>query len=107
MIVRLVRMTFLPAEIANFQRMFEDWRHRIIAFPGCQRLDLLHSESDPCVFFTHSEWADASDLQAYRDSELFNQVWPKVKLLFAVPALAWSLQREHTMLSSSPSDPRS
>lgn len=106
MIVRLVRMTFRPSEIATFQRSFEAWRHRIIAFPGCQRLDLLHSEADPCVFFTHSEWADASDLQAYRDSELFNQVWPEVKLLFATPALAWSLHREHTMTTTSLSVPR-
>lgn len=97
MIVRLVKMTFKPAETARFQALFEDWRHRIIAFPGCMALELLHDERDPRVFFTHSRWRNAEDLEAYRRSEVFAQVWPVVKTLFDAPAEAWSTRCEHAM----------
>lgn len=97
MIVRVVKMTFRPEEVARFQDLFEGWRHRIIAFPGCQHLQLLHDLHDPRVFFTYSEWNGPADLEAYRRSAVFSEVWPVVKGLFAAPAEAWSLDREHRM----------
>lgn len=97
MIVRLVKMTFKPGESDRFRELFEGWRHRIIRMPGCQRLDLLHDGSDPCIFFTHSEWVSAEHLEAYRHSDTFAEVWPIVKSMFAEKAQAWSLQREHEM----------
>lgn len=97
MIVRVVKMTFRPEEVQRFQDLFEGWRHRIIAFPGCRHLQLLHDMDDPRVFFTYSEWDGPADLEAYRRSEVFAGVWPVVKGLFAAPAQAWSVQREHSM----------
>ncbi|MBK8338628.1 MAG: SAM-dependent chlorinase/fluorinase [Flavobacteriales bacterium] len=61
MIVRLVRMTFQEEGMAQFQELFEGWRHRIIASPGCLHLELLHDVGDPRVFFTYSVWRSAED----------------------------------------------
>lgn len=61
----------------------------IIAFPGCKRLELLHDIGEPGIFFTHSEWETAEDLEAYRNSAVFADVWPVVKALFAARAEAW------------------
>lgn len=95
--VRVVKMTFREEEIATFQALFEGWRHRIIAFPGCTHLELLHDLDDPRVFFTYSVWASPGDLEAYRTSDVFAGVWPVVKELFATQARAWTVQREHSM----------
>lgn len=102
MIVRLVKLTFHPEHVARFQELFEDWRHRIIAFPGCTHLELLHDVQRPGVLFTYSVWRSADDLEAYRNSDVFTSVWPVVKPLFAAPAQAWSTQREHAMDAPTP-----
>jgi quinol monooxygenase YgiN len=100
MIVRLVKMTFRPEESARFQALFEDWRHRIIAMPGCLRLELLHGTDDGTVFFTYSEWVSVDHLEHYRNSAVFSSVWPVVKSLFAERAQAWTMDREHHMTAA-------
>ncbi|MEO7080674.1 MAG: antibiotic biosynthesis monooxygenase family protein [Flavobacteriales bacterium] len=100
MIVRFVKMTFRPEEVEPFQKLFEGWRHRIIAFPGCRELELLHDIREPAVFFTRSVWESPDDLEAYRGSAVFADVWPVVKSLFAARAEAWSLHTEHMMKAS-------
>ena len=100
MIVRIVKMTFRLEEVIRFQELFEGWRHRIIAFPGCQRLQLLHDRADDRVFFTVSEWDGPADLEAYRRSEVFAGVWPVVKGMFAEPAAAWTVDRQLDMMAS-------
>lgn len=97
MIVRVVKMTFRPEEVMTFQELFDGWRHRIIAFPGCRHLELLHDVDDPRVFFTYSVWNGPIDLEAYRTSAVFADVWPVVKKLFAARASAWTVVREHAM----------
>ena len=39
-------------------------------------MELLHDTEDPGVFFTYSAWNDPMDLEAYRNSEVFGNVWP-------------------------------
>jgi quinol monooxygenase YgiN len=97
MIVRVVKMTFRAEEVATFETLFEGWRHKIIAFPGCRHLQLLHDQADPRIFFTYSEWNGPVDLEAYRRSEVFADVWPVVKALFAEKAEAWTVVREQSM----------
>jgi quinol monooxygenase YgiN len=97
MIVRLVKMTFRPEEAGRFLELFEGWRHRIIAFPGCLHLELLRGAQKQAVFFTYSVWRSAEDLEAYRKSAVFGDVWPVVKALFAAPAEAWTVDRLHAM----------
>lgn len=104
MIIRLVKMTFRADEVARFQALFEGWRHRIIAFPGCRHLQLLHDVRDPRVFFTYSEWDGPEDLEAYRRSDVFASVWPVVKVAFDAPAEAWTVEREHRMEADLPHD---
>lgn len=102
MIVRLVKMTFRQEEAAHFQALFNAWRHQIIAFPGCRKLELLHDATEPGTFFTRSEWDSAQALEQYRNSSVFADVWPVVKPLFAAKAEAWSLHREHHMHTAQP-----
>lgn len=97
MITRLVKMTFREEEAGRFLELFAGWRHRIIASPGCESLELLRDAADPRVFFTRSEWRSAADLETYRASATFGEVWPVVKKLFAQRAEAWSLHAEHRM----------
>ena len=97
MIVRVVKMTFKPGEVDRFLELFEGWRQRIIRFPGCLHLELLHDVEDRHVLMTYSEWRGESDLEAYRTSDTFASVWPVVKELFDAPAEAWSMQRLHHM----------
>ncbi|MBP8822167.1 MAG: antibiotic biosynthesis monooxygenase [Flavobacteriales bacterium] len=105
MIVRIVKMTFRPQEAERFQLLFEGWRHRILATPGCRTLELLHDLKDPRVFFTRSVWEAEHHLEAYRRSATFADVWPVVKKLFAAPAEAWTVQVEHHMHRSMAEDP--
>ncbi|MGV9012592.1 MAG: putative quinol monooxygenase [Flavobacteriales bacterium] len=105
MIVRLVKMTFRPEEVQRFQGLFERWKDKIIASPGCLALELLHDVEDPCVFFTHSHWSSPADLEAYRVSDVFGNVWPVVKTLFSSPAEAWSTTSEHLLPERKSSTP--
>lgn len=92
MIVRLVKMTFRAGEVDRFRGLFEGWRVKIIAFHGCLELQLLQDADDPRVFFTRSIWRDAADLETYRTSKTFGEVWPVVKALFEEAPQAWTLE---------------
>lgn len=93
MVVRIVKMTFSPENVERFQQLFEGWKPRIRSFPGCMHLELLRDTGDPCLFFTYSHWESASDLERYRTSDVFSEVWPSVKPLFAAPTEAWTVDR--------------
>ncbi len=94
MIIRLVKMTFDPAQVGRFEELFVGWGPRIRSFPGCLHLELLRDVNDPRIFFTHSHWQRAEDLQAYRQSPVFAEVWPTVKSLFAERAEAWTVEQD-------------
>ncbi len=93
MISRLVKMTFKEEAIADFQRVFEDSRNLIRAFPGNHHVELLQDVHDPRIFFTYSLWESEEALNAYRHSELFENTWAKTKVLFADKPAAWSTQK--------------
>lgn len=97
MVVRIVKMTFAPDQVARFQELFVGWKPRIRGFAGCRHLELLHDVDDPRVFFTYSHWDDPADLENYRRSDVFAEVWPLTKVLFAAPAEAWTVDREHLL----------
>jgi len=90
MIHRFVKMTFRPEELDQFLTVFEQAKHSIAAFPGCLGLQLIQEIDSKNVLYTHSQWADLTDLEAYRNSELFKSTWAKTKVLFAGKPLAWS-----------------
>ncbi|WP_242917028.1 putative quinol monooxygenase [Pontibacter liquoris] len=93
MIVRIVRMTFQEDKTAAFLEIFRNSKDRIRAFEGCHHVELLQDINEPNVYSTYSLWDTEEHLNQYRGSELFGQVWPATKTLFAAPPQAWSLRQ--------------
>lgn len=91
MIVRIVKMEFEEARVADFLKVFAGSRDVIRSFAGCTHLQLLQGEADSCVFFTYSHWDSEDDLNRYRDSDYFQTVWGETKKLFRAAPQAWSL----------------
>jgi heme-degrading monooxygenase HmoA len=62
--------------------------------PGCNHLELLNDIKTSNIFFTYSYWDSENDLNNYRDSELFKEVWSKTKVLFNDKPEAWSVEQQ-------------
>lgn len=93
MIKRIVKLTFRPEEVNVFlTQVFEPSKEKIRQFPGCLHMELCRDKQRSNVLFTLSIWNAESDLEAYRQSELFQQTWAKTKVLFADKAEAWSVE---------------
>ena len=92
MLIRVVRMTFTPAQVPAFLALFAATKDQIRAQPGCLRLELWQDADQPHIYCTHSHWGSPAALDAYRHSALFGRVWPATKRLFAAPPLAFSSQ---------------
>lgn len=92
MLIRIVRMTFEPAQVPAFLALFHATKQRIRQQPGCQHLELWQDAENPAIYCTHSHWADETALNNYRKSTLFGEVWPATKRLFAAPPVAFSSQ---------------
>lgn len=97
MIKRIVRLHFRPGTEDQFRQVFASSNSRIRAFAGCQGLSLYTDDTEPNVFYTVSLWDSAADLEAYRQSELFQSTWAQTKPLFAEKAQAWSLRLAMTV----------
>jgi autoinducer 2-degrading protein len=54
---------------------------------------LLRDLNDERIMMTYSIWTGPERLEAYRQSELFQQTWAKTKVLFADKPQAWSLEK--------------
>ena len=92
--IRIVKMTFDPEKVNEFLEIFNSSKHLIRAMQGCNRLELLNDINSPNIFFTYSYWNSENDLNNYRTSELFANVWSKTKVLFSVKAEAWSVEQK-------------
>ena len=79
----------IPAFLENFDLMKEKIRNA----PGNRLLELYQDKNNPEVFFTYSFWEEESDLENYRNSELFYDVWQFTKKLFNAKPEAWSVDR--------------
>lgn len=90
MIKRIVKMEFKPEKVEDFKKIFETNWHLIAGFEGCKHVELLQDRMHPNVFFTFSLWEAESNLEAYRNSDLFNKVWSQTKVLFNNKPEAWS-----------------
>ncbi|UKN02898.1 antibiotic biosynthesis monooxygenase [Paracrocinitomix mangrovi] len=91
-IQRLVKMTFKKDRCDDFQQYFTEIQNRIESQPGCEGVKLLKDHADSGIFFTYSVWKDQASIDAYRNTELFGQVWPKVKEWFDDKPEAWSTE---------------
>jgi len=92
MLIRIVRMTFDPARVADFLTIFRASEPLIRQQPGCRHLELWQDADNPSIYCTHSHWETPAALDAYRQSALFGEVWPATKRLFAAPPYAFSSQ---------------
>ncbi|MEZ4804377.1 MAG: antibiotic biosynthesis monooxygenase [Bacteroidia bacterium] len=91
MIQRIVKMTFREEEVGNFLKLFEDVKEKIRACEGCCSLTLLEDIHAKNILFTYSTWESESNLNAYRNSELFKETWRNTKNKFESKAEAWSV----------------
>lgn len=93
MFVRIVKLSFQEDRVSDFIAYFDTIKDRIRNFPGCLFLELYQDKKDPTIFFTYSYWEKEEDLELYKDSETFAEIWPFVKTLFRVKAEAWSVDK--------------
>ncbi len=91
MLVRIVRMHFTDAGVAEFLEIFNTHKTQIRNFPGCSHLQLLKDPKDKNCYATLSYWDGEASLEQYRKSELFGRVWGRVKKLFTRRTEAFSL----------------
>jgi len=94
MFVRIVKMSFHSKYIEEFQEIFEEKKDFIRASPGCKLLELYQDKTNSEIFFTYSYWENESDLENYRNSELFKSVWAKTKTFFNDKPQAWSVDKK-------------
>lgn len=88
--IRIVKMTFQPEKVNEFLGNFNNNKALIRAFDGVELLELLRDRNNPNVFFTYSIWQSEEQLENYRNSDLFKDVWAKTKPLFSCKPEAWS-----------------
>ena len=93
MLVRIVKMSFHEEKIPAFLQNFELMKEKIRNAPGNQFLELYQDKNDKCIFFTYSYWESETDLNNYRNSELFDGVWTFTKKLFNAKPEAWSVEK--------------
>lgn len=93
-ITRIVKMTFKPEHAKDFEQYYLTIKHKVAGQPGCNGVKLLKERGDTGVFFTYSQWDSEDDLNNYRSTETFGQIWPTVKNWFAEKAEAWTVDEK-------------
>ena len=86
-------MHFTEAGVEEFLAIFNNHKKAIRNFSGCTHLELLRDQDDKNCFTTLSYWNNSENLNAYRKSQLFEEVWGQVKSLFAERSQAFSLEK--------------
>jgi heme-degrading monooxygenase HmoA len=87
-------MTFQTEKVSEFQQLFIESKELIRNMPGCSHLELLNDINTPEIFFTYSYWNSENDLNNYRNSEVFANVWSRTKVLFSAKPEAWSVEQK-------------
>lgn len=93
MLVRIVKLSFHEENIPAFLENFEVMKSHIRNSPGNRLLELYQDKNNPCIFFTYSYWESSEDLENYRKSALFDDVWSFTKKLFNDKPEAWSVDK--------------
>ncbi len=90
-------MSFHEENIPAFMENFELMKNHIRNAPGNRFLELYQDKKNPCILFTYSYWETESDLENYRNSALFDEVWTFTKKLFNDKPEAWSVDKLVTL----------
>lgn len=94
MIIRIVKMTFDPQKTNEFLENFTAYKTKIKHFPGCMHLELWKHAEEKNIYYTYSYWNSKEELENYRKSDLFAEVWGKTKVHFIAKPEAVSVKRE-------------
>jgi len=86
-------MYFTETGAPQFLPIFETHKNQIRNFKGCSHLELLKDKNNRLCYTTLSYWNSEEDLEAYRNSPLFKNVWRSVKPLFGDKSQAFSLEK--------------
>ena len=97
MFVRIVKMSFHSEKIEEFLANFNEKKEFIRKSEGCRLLELYRDKINSDIFFTYSYWETEQDLENYRNSDLFKDVWAKTKVLFNDKPLAWSVDKTYSL----------
>ncbi len=95
--IRIVKMTFELEAIPTFLETFEHYKDKIRNQPGCQYLELIQGIDSPHIIMTYSHWNTPEDLENYRQSDLFKEVWKLTKMHFSDRPEAWSLDSKYSI----------
>jgi heme-degrading monooxygenase HmoA len=90
-------MSFHEENISAFLENFELMKIHIRNAPGNRFLELYKDKNNPSILFTYSYWETEADLENYRKSKLFDEVWTFTKKLFNDKPEAWSLDKLVTL----------
>jgi len=93
MLIRIVKLSFHEENIPAFLENFELVKDQIRNFPGNRLLELYQDKNNASIFFTYSYWESEDDLENYRKSAFFNEVWGFTKKLFNDKPEAWSVDK--------------
>ncbi len=88
-------MEFAEENISLFLDNFETLKEKICNFTGCLFLELYRDKNDGNIFFAYSKWEDEIDLENYRNSPLFKEIWATTKPMFRSKSQAWSVESIH------------
>jgi quinol monooxygenase YgiN len=97
MITRIVKLTFKEEHRQDFIDIFNESKDFIRSCKGNVYLALHQDSNNPNIFFTISKWTHEDNLNAYRDTDYFHQLWAKTKTLFSDKAQAWTLDELQTI----------
>ena len=62
MIIRIVKLGFIPEQIDAFLENFDQNKEKIRSFKGCSHLKLIRDIHKNNQFFTYSHWESEEDL---------------------------------------------
>lgn len=91
MVTRIVKLTFHADKSGDFEALFHKYKEKIADFPGCRMLRMYGQMEVKGVYFTYSHWETEGDLEKYRQSPLFDEVWRQTKSMFCAKPEAWTL----------------
>ena len=90
MLIRIVKLHFKEDKINAFLSHFEKIKWKVSNFPGCKGMKLLQDNENPAIIFTFSSWENENALENYKNSQLFKELWPSIKIWFEDKPKAWS-----------------
>jgi heme-degrading monooxygenase HmoA len=93
MFIRIVKLSFHEENIPAFLENFKIIKERIRSAPGNRLLELYQDKNNKNIFFTYSYWETEQDLENYRTSDFFSEVWSFTKKLFNDKPQAWSVDK--------------